>query len=276
VAFIQIEESPLVPDVRPVQLYYRESGSGFPLVFLHGGWGYEIYPFDRHIAELGPDTKISIPDRTGYGRSIHIDALPTDFHFRAAVETIRFLDALHIDRPLLWGHSDGAVIAAKIGMMWPDRVSGLILEAFHFLRRKPASRGFFETMATDPNGFGERVSSTLARDHGEDYWKSIIVLNGNAWLGLADEAKSDDHDLYDGKLSSLAVPVLFIHGSRDPRTEPGELDAVRSQLPGAAFEVIEGGGHSPHSSDSTSNDCIKAARRFIDAISYQNLPVIRS
>ena len=265
-SFIQILESPLAPQVRPVRLYYRDAGSGFPLVFLHGGWGYEIYPFDRQIEEFARDFRIYIPDRTGYGRSLHIEQLPIDFHSRAADETIRFLEALHIDRPVLWGHSDGAVIAAKIGMFAPERVSGLILEAFHFLRRKPASREFFETMSTDPNGFGERVSSTLARDHGVDYWKSIIVMNGNAWLRLADEAKSDDHDLYDRGLSAIMVPTLFIHGSRDPRTEPGELDAVRSQLPGARFEIIEGGGHSPHSSNSTADDCIKAAKKFLNAI----------
>jgi pimeloyl-ACP methyl ester carboxylesterase len=263
---IQIEESPLAPHVRPVQLYYRETGSGFPLVFLHGGWGYEIYPFDRQIEEFASDLRIFIPDRSGYGRSLHIEQLPTDFHSRAAVETIRFLDALQIDRPVLWGHSDGAVIAAKIGIAAPDRVSGLILEAFHFLRRKPASRDFFELMSVDPTGFGERVTSTLARDHGQDYWKSIIVLNGNAWLGLADEARSDDHDLFDGELSSLTVPTLFVHGSRDPRTEPGELDAVRSHLPNAIFAIIEGGGHSPHSSNSTASDCIQAARSFLNSI----------
>lgn len=265
-SFIQILESPLAPQVHPVQLYYRDAGSGFPLIFLHGGWGYEIYPFDRQIEEFANDLRIVIPDRTGYGRSLHIEQLPIDFHLRAADETIRLLDALNIDRPVLWGHSDGAVIAAKIGMAAPDRVSGLILEAFHFRRRKPASREFFETMATDPAGFGERVSSTLAKDHGDDYWKSIIVLNGNAWLGLADQASDDDHDLYDGNLSSLAVPTLFIHGSRDPRTEPGELDAVKSQLPGASFAIIEGGGHSPHSSNSTSNEGNKAARQFINSI----------
>jgi haloalkane dehalogenase len=266
VPFIQINESPLAPGIRPVQLYYREVGAGYPLVFLHGGWGYEIYPFDRQIEKLGREFRILIPDRTGYGRSLHIEELPIDFHWRAAVETISFLDALDIDRPVLWGHSDGAVIAAKIGLLAPNRVSGLIFEAFHFLRRKPGSREFFEVMARDPNEFGERITNTLARDHSEDYWKSIIVLNGNSWLGLADEAESDSHDLYKGQLSSLGVPTLFIHGSRDPRTEPGELDAVRRELPRATFEIIENGGHSPHSSNSTANDCIKAARKFLNSI----------
>lgn len=264
--FIQLGQSPLAPAISPAQLHYREYGNGHPLVFLHGGWGYEIYPFDRQIEAFGSESRILIPDRTGYGRSLHIETLPIDFHSLAATETIRFLDALEIDRAVLWGHSDGAVIAAKIGLAAPERVSTLILEAFHFLRQKPGSREFFEQMALDPDGLGERVTGTLTKDHGEDYWKRIIVLNGTAWLGLANEAKSEAHDLYDGKLSSLGLPALFIHGSRDPRTEPGELDAVKRELPGAMFKIIDGGGHSPHSASSTADDCIRAAREFLDAM----------
>ena len=138
--FVTIEESPLAPDISPVEIHYREAGSGPPLVFLHGGWGYEIYPFDRQIDAFGNHFRILVPDRTGYGRSQRLDQVPTDFHARAAVETMRLLDALHVDRAVLWGHSDGAVIAAKVGLASPDRISGLILEAFHFYRAKPGSR----------------------------------------------------------------------------------------------------------------------------------------
>lgn len=245
--FAIIDESPLAPDISPVEIYYREAGSGSPLLFLHGGWGYEIYPFERQVTAFRDRFKILIPDRTGYGRSMRISHVPTDFHRRAAAETIRLLDALHIERPVLWGHSDGAVIAAMIGLAAPARVSALILEAFHFYRVKPTSREFFAVMAGEPSLLGERVASTLALDHGEEYWRSLIVMNGNAWLRIADQATHHKHDLYDGKLSELSVPTLFIHGSRDPRTEPGELDAVRAQLPNARIELIEGGGHSPHS-----------------------------
>jgi pimeloyl-ACP methyl ester carboxylesterase len=132
----------LAPSLSPVEIHYRESGSGTPIVFLHGGWGYEVYPFDRQIREFGDRFRILIPDRTGYGGSMRLSQVPTDFHARAAVETVRLLDALHIERPVLWGHSDGAVIAAMIGITSPDRISGLILEAFHFYRVKPGSRDF--------------------------------------------------------------------------------------------------------------------------------------
>ena len=263
---VTIDESPLAPDISPVEIHYRESGMGRPLVFLHGGWGYEIYPFDRQIASLGNAFRVVIPDRTGYGGSSRLTDLPVDFHARAAVETVRLLDALHIDRPVLWGHSDGAVIAAKIGIASPDRISGLILEAFHFYRVKPGSRDFFEVMAGDPGLLGERVVSTLSREHGEDYWHTLIVMNGKAWIGLADEAAHAEHDLYDGHLLELRVPTLFIHGSRDPRTEPGEIEAVRAQLPSATIQIIEGGGHSPHSESASAGESNRVARGFLEMI----------
>jgi pimeloyl-ACP methyl ester carboxylesterase len=53
--FISIDESPLIPGVSPVDIYYREAGTGVPLVFLHGGWGYEVYPFDRQVEALARD-----------------------------------------------------------------------------------------------------------------------------------------------------------------------------------------------------------------------------
>jgi len=264
--FVTIDEPPLAPDISPVEIHYGEAGSGSPLVFLHGGWGYEIYPFDRQIDAFGNRFRILIPDRTGYGRSLRLNHVSTDFHARAAVETMRLLDALHVARPVLWGHSDGAVIAAMIGLAAPDRISGVILEAFHFYRAKPGSREFFQVMADDPGLLGERVASTLAREHGEDYWRKLIVINGNAWLGIADEATHAKHDLYDGKLSDLRVPTLFIHGSRDPRTEPGELDAVRAQLPSARIEIIEGGGHSPHSESASSAASNRIASEFLASL----------
>ncbi|HSB11402.1 MAG TPA: alpha/beta hydrolase [Blastocatellia bacterium] len=267
---VTIDESPLAPGVSPVAINYRETGSGAPLVFLHGGWGYEIYPFDRQIEALGEDFRIVIPDRTGYGGSLRIDHVPSDFHRRAAVETLRLLDAMRLERPVLWGHSDGAVIAAMVGLAAPERINGLILEAFHFYRRKPGSREFFETMAGNPNLLGGRVATTLARDHGHDYWQELIVVNGRAWLQIADEAMHEGQDLYGGRLSELRAPALFLHGSRDPRTEPGELEAVRAQLPAACVEVIEGGGHSPHSETSAYEACNRIAREFLQSLGAQS------
>src|SRR5205085_44257 len=179
---------------------------------------------------------------------------------------IFWLDALKIERPILWGHSDGAVIATWMGLQWPGRLAGVILEAFHLLRVKPRSREFFEAMMKNPEGLGERVTAALRRDHGEAYWRELILMNGRAWLRLAEESRDAAQDLYDGRLRHLRVPALFIHGDSDPRTEPGELDAVRRQLPQAKMAIIRNAGHSPHSQASVAAEVNRVAGEFMRSV----------
>jgi pimeloyl-ACP methyl ester carboxylesterase len=256
------------------RLYYREFGAGIPatgqrmapphqdLVFLHGGWGYEVYPFDCAIAAFSARFRILIPDRSGYGRSPKLRSLPPDFHARAAEETLRFLDALHIDRALLWGHSDGAVIAALLGLNAPQRLRGLILEAFHYTRAKRGSVDFFRAMISDPEIVGGRAMEALARDH-SDAWPKVLEQNATAWLEIV---QSGTADLYDGRLSQLAVPALFIDGSRDPRIEPGDPETIRRTLPQAEFRVIEGAGHSPHSEPGAAVECVRIVAEWCDKL----------
>ena len=57
--FARIERSPLSSRA-PIDLYYRDLGSGPPLLVLHGGWGYEFYPYDHAIANLGAKLVLSL------------------------------------------------------------------------------------------------------------------------------------------------------------------------------------------------------------------------
>ena len=205
VAHIDLTTSALAPGLSPVRVCLRDAGArlalsaveGPPIVMLHGGWGYEIYPFDRQIAALAGTHRLVAPDRTGYGRSGRLARQATDFHHRAAAETFAVIDALGLDRPVVWGHSDGAVIALLMGLAGPDRLSGLIVEAAHFLRRKPGSREFFEAMLRDPDSLGERVTGVLARDHGEG-WRD--VLHYQERLGAGTTGMSASPVAGDGKI----------------------------------------------------------------------------
>jgi pimeloyl-ACP methyl ester carboxylesterase len=256
VPFVTVENSPLAR--RTVQIHYREFGTGLPLVFLHGGWGYHIFPVHKQLPAL-QDFRVLIPDRSGYGLSTKPAEFGCDFHLRAAAETIAFLDALGIREALLWGHSDGAVIAARMGLMAPKRCLGLILEGFHYFRRKIQSRDFFQTMVSSPESFGARVSAVLAREHGEDYWRKLLQIEGSTWLEIAKLADSGAEDLFDGRLGELTVPTVFVHGACDPRTDPGEFKAVQNALPHASIRMIEAGEHCPHNES-------KAAPKFTEEL----------
>jgi pimeloyl-ACP methyl ester carboxylesterase len=261
-AFVDLMASALAPGISPVRIHYRDAGAGPALVILHGGWGYDIYPFDSQIAALAPRHRLVIPDRTGYGASGRLARQETDFHHRAAAETFAVVAALGLERPVVWGHSDGAVIALLMGLSAPARLGGIIAEATHLFRRKPASHEFFETMMRNPDGLGERVTGVLAQEHGAA-WQDLIRTNGDAWLRIAAARSGPDDDLYGGRLGTLRVPTLLIHGARDPRTEPGELDALRAALPEARIAVLPEGGHSPHSERAASGDTTRIAAEFL-------------
>ena len=263
--WLELRESPLAPGASPVRIRCRDAGRGAPILFLHGGWGYEVYACDRQIPALERTHRIVIPDRTGYGASDPIPDFPDDFHPRAAAETLSVVDALGLEAPVLWGHSDGAIIALQIALAHPDRVAGVIVEAAHLYRRKPSSREFFEALASDADVVGDRAAEALARDHGEG-WRRLIAKQAAAWLRIGRRAASDADDFYDGRLGELGVPALVIHGATDPRTEPGELDALRRSLARASFLIQPEAGHSPHSQPETADEVTGAIQMFLSGL----------
>jgi predicted alpha/beta-hydrolase family hydrolase len=48
----------------------------------------------------------------------------------------------------------------------------------------------------------------------------------------------------DAHLPRIHVPMLFLHGTRDPFGAPDEMRALVATLPGAMLELVEGGDHS--------------------------------
>lgn len=234
-------------------LAYRRFGSGKPLVLLHSGWGQALYPFDSQIALLAPHYHLLIADRRGYGQSTHVDSLALDFHQHAANDMLEWLDGIGIGNAILWGHSDGAVIAALIALTQPERVRALILEAVHYRRAKPLSLEFFKRGQAAPESFGGRVTAIMATEHGDPYWRSVIQSNANIWLAIHKQGG----DLYDGRLSQISVPALIIQGADDDHTAPEEVEAMTRQILGAQLEIYEGSGHSPHS-ESASRDRVNS------------------
>lgn len=261
---IQLPSSPLLPSVNPVTIEYSDEGQGPPLLLLHGGWGYGMYPFHRQIQALRRDYRVIAPHRSGYPPSSQlVEPLPSDFHYRAAAETLSFMNSLGIDHASFWGHSDGAVIATILGFTAPDRVNRLILEAFHYYSFKPASREFFETLAREPEALDNELSEKFAREFGDSYWRQLITTHAQAWLQMAAKCSGPTDDLYKGRLCEVTAPTLFIHGRLDPRTEPDELAAVSKKLPHAEMRILDAGLHSPHSEAATADLVTEIARKFL-------------
>lgn len=242
--YLELPRAPSAAGAGPARIHYRERGQGEVVLLLHGGWGHDAYPFDAQLEALARRWRAIAPDRIGYGRSGRLAGLEDGFHVRMAEETLQVLDALGVARAAVWGHSDGAVVAAWMAILAPARVTALVLEAFHHARAKVGSQAFFETGAAAPERFGDEVAAALAAEHGEG-WREVVGHGARAWLRLIAAGRAEGGDLFGGRLREVTAPTLLLHGARDPRTEPGELEAARRDLPAARLALLDT-GHSPH------------------------------
>jgi 3-oxoadipate enol-lactonase/4-carboxymuconolactone decarboxylase len=258
VRHLTLAASPVDPRRGPARILVRERGEGPAVVLLHGGWGYEAYPFDLATDALAPRHRVVAPDRVGYGGSGPLAALPAGFHRLMAEETLLVMDALGISRASLWGHSDGAVIAAWAAFLAPERVGALVLEALHYTPAKPGSVEFFRTAIEAPERFGDGVAAALGRDHG-DRWRDVLAAGGRAWLEII---AAGGADLYQGRFGEIRAPTLVLHGRQDPRTEPGEIEAAARALPSARVEWVDA-GHSPHTSGRSAARAVEIAAGFL-------------
>jgi pimeloyl-ACP methyl ester carboxylesterase len=258
---LTLPATPLAPSSGPARILVREAGAGPAVVLLHGGWGWEAYPFD--LGAVASDHRVIAPDRTGYGGSGRLAALPRGFHRAMAEETLLVMDALGVGEAALWGHSDGAVIAAWMATLAPARIRALVLEALHFFAHKPSSVEFFQTAIEAPERFGPAVVEALRRDHGEG-WRDVVGAGGRAWLSIIAAGRAGQADLYEGRFAQITAPTLFLHGTRDPRTEPGELEAARRALATAQVALVES-GHCPHASPRTAAEATRLAVEFLEA-----------
>ena len=191
---VRIAGSPVAPGRSPLRVNVRERGHGPAALLLHGGWGHEAYPFDAAADALAPRHRVIVPDRVGYGASDPVPVLPRRFHEAMADETVALLDALGIEKAALWGHSDGAVIAAWTAIRHPSRVSAVVLEALHFLRAKRSSIEFFRTGVEAPERYGESTARVLERDHGAR-WREVVSRGARAWLEIIADGERAGGDL---------------------------------------------------------------------------------
>ena len=107
-----------------IELYYREKGSGKPLILLHGNGGNCSY-FEHQIAYFQNHYRVIAPDTRGHGQSPRGSAPFTIEQF--ACDLYDFMVAHGIPKAVILGFSDGANIAMKFALKHPEMVSALIL-----------------------------------------------------------------------------------------------------------------------------------------------------
>ena len=209
------------------------------IVFLHEGLGSpsQWRDFPRRVADATGCAAL-VYARRGHGQSDPLDgARELDFMHTEALEVLPALLAkLGIERPILFGHSDGASIALiHAGHGHPAR--GLVVEAPHvFVEQRSiegieaARRAYVESDLRD----------RLARHHADV--DSAFWGWNDVWLH-PDFAGWNIEDC----LAGIRCPVLAIQGENDAYGTMAQVDTVARQVSGEVCVLrLARCGHAPH------------------------------
>ncbi|WP_264170797.1 alpha/beta fold hydrolase [Burkholderia sp. AU38729] len=107
-----------------IRQHYLDAGSGPVVVLLHG-FPETSYAWRHQIPVLARTYRVIAPDLRGYGET---DKPASGYDKRnMALDIIRLLDALGIEKVVLVGHDRGARVATRLAKDHPERVDRLVV-----------------------------------------------------------------------------------------------------------------------------------------------------
>ncbi|MGY6159203.1 alpha/beta fold hydrolase [Paraburkholderia strydomiana] len=236
-------------------LSYREAdgaaaNDALPLVLLHG-IGSGAASWVQQLEALGANRRVLAWDAPGYGMSTPVapeSPVAADY---ASVLT-EWLDALHIERCVLVGHSLGAIIAGAFAAVHPQRVSGLLLlspaggygAACADVRETKRDQRLAMLNELGPQGLADKRSANMLSSHASDEartwvrWNmSRVIARGYAQAThlLANADLAADLARFKGRVN-VAV------GADDTITTPAACERL-ALVAGTQLQVVPRAGH---------------------------------
>ncbi|HEY1867720.1 MAG TPA: alpha/beta hydrolase [Candidatus Cybelea sp.] len=265
------------------ELYYKDWGTGQPVVFSHG-WPLDSDAWEDQMLFLAARGYRCIAhDRRGHGRSSQPwDGNDMDTYADDLDELVRNLDlrdAIHV------GHSTGGgEVARYIGRHGTERVAKAVLigavppimlksdanpggapiEAFDQLRAAvQADRSQFWKDLSAPFYGANRAGSKVSQGLRDSFWMQGMLAGIKACYDCIKAFSETD---FTEDLKKMNVPTLFIHGDDDQIVPIADASMLAVKLvPNGRLEVYKG---APHGLCSTMKDRVNE-----DLLAFFGAPV---
>ncbi|MBX6313960.1 MAG: alpha/beta hydrolase [Isosphaeraceae bacterium] len=269
--------------VNGLQLHIQQAGEGPDVVLIHGVTGdLSIWFLCRAMQELSAAYRVTAFDLRGHGYS----DVPPEGYTSAdhAADVLGLMDAIGAPRARLVGHSFGAVIAAHVAALAPERVEALVLSDPYFpaLRHlEDVSRwGHWQNFRREAEEAGVLLSDEYWYDLGK-FFDQVLHLDDESMLrfrravGLpatnrllrlcrttcgADTKR--DAGLTADRIAAINAPVLAVYGEASPFLATAQY--LAEHLPHCRRVLIPGAQH--RAPEENPEAFVAAVRTFLEAL----------
>lgn len=196
-------------EVNNIKLYYEKAGSGYPIILLHGN-GENHHIFNTTVNILKEYFTVYAIDTRGHGESSNVSEL----HYNEMAEDIySFIHKLKLDKPILYGFSDGGIIGLLLSIKYPNLLSTLIISGVN----------------TNPNGLQKKWLILF---------KIIYKFKKTKEYKLMLEEPNITIDM----LHKITVPTYITVGSKDVIRKK-HTNLIHNNIPNSKLKIFDNEDH---------------------------------
>ena len=237
-----------------LRVHYAEQGDreGEAIIFLHAyvdSW----FSYSRVLPLLSSEHHAFAPDQRGHGDSDKPQCCYTADDYSADVDA--FMEAVGIEKATLVGDSSGGLIAQRVALDYPYRISRLVLIGSPTtLVNNEAVRELGEQMLAEledpvpPEFVREFLLGTIHDPLPEDFLAGAVSQSlkvpARVWRDYWEDVVLAVDDTT--RLHEIGVPTLILWGEQDALLPREEQEWRAAAIPDATLRVYPETGHLAH------------------------------
>ena len=232
--------------VNGTRLYFQVTGTGHPIIFLHGFAG-DSRLFDDQFEAFSQHCQVIRYDLRGFGKS----ALPTSepyCHYDDLQALLRYLGIAHVD---LVGQSIGGAIAIDFALVHPAMSRTLVLlnSTLGGFEHSPEFQAWFVFLAAQAKESGVEAAKAqllntplleLARakaDVARRLEQAFAEYSGWHWIHEDPESGLEPPAIR--RLEQIRAPTLIITGERTDPDLRSIADILQARIPNARKLILD-------------------------------------
>ena len=235
--------------VNGIDIHYTDTGAGEPLLLLDNAmvstnpvWAALPFAYVGYTNTFAARFRVIVPDTRGSGRTIHPGGPIT--HSLLADDVAALVDALHLDRPLVCGFSDGGEVATIVAIRHPESLRAVVNHAGYdgfnpdpdapsYVITRQMLGGSADATRADPETVGDSgelrgMFDLMRADHdnaqGSGHWKTVLTPHSS---GSADPTDTGPR-IWPASLSLPSYSSATATPSARSKKEPPSTTPFRS------------------------------------------------